>query len=259
MKKYVLLAAFTSLIFAASAQSRWNIGVHTGCITNISKFESGDEEANALFNNNQYHSFSLGVDFRYRISPKFSLVSGLSFTEFGFSYGMAKDYSLLEPRMNDEDITASTCITSLPAILVMNTPTNCRNNRFIFGAGFVVRGIDEQWENTNTHEVTAYEASNSKSTMMTSQTNSSSGVSPAATWLIGMEKVLKKGNTLSFTFQGTQGFTTIAESTVNYTASNKNYTHTFINRGSFVSFAFAYNFSPFGTRKANKLLQNTVK
>ena len=259
MKKIILVAASTFIMFAASAQSRWNIGIHTGCVTNVSKFESGDEQANAFFNNNHYKSINLGVDFRYKLSSKFSLVSGFSFTEFGFSYGMAKDYSLLEPRKEQDDITANTCITSIPALVVMNTPVNCNNTRFIFGAGFVVRGIDEKWEQTNTHEVTPTEAANSKTTVMTAQTESNGGISPAATWLIGLEKVLKRGNTMSFTFNGTQGFTTIAESTVRYTASNQSYTHTFINRGSFVSFAFAYNFAPFGTKKANKLLQNSVK
>lgn len=253
MKKYLLSLFILFSVITLNAQSRWNIGVQTGCATNVSKFESGDEEANALFNNNNFKSISLGVIFKYKISPKFSFQSGFTFTEFGFSYGIAKDYSLLKPRMMEDDIKSSTCISSIPALIVLNTPVNCRNTRFIFGAGFSVRGSDEKWESTGNEEIVASEAANSKNTTMYAETKATSGISAAATWMIGCEKVLKRGNTMSFTFQGNQGLSTIAESTVNYTASDKQYTHTFINRGSYVTFAFAYNFAPFGTRKANKL------
>ncbi len=258
MKKYILLVLVAFATLSASAQSKWNVGIQTGCATNVSKFESGDEEANALFNNNTYKSINLGIIFRYKISPKFSLQSGISFTEFGFSYGLAKDYSLLKPRMMEDDISTSTCISSIPALLVLNTPVNCKNTRFIFGAGLTVRGSDSNWKTTGNEEIIASEAANSKNTMMYAETKATSGVSAAATWMIGCEKLLKTGNSMNFTFQGNQGLSTIAESTVNYTASDKQYSHTFINRGSYVTFAFAYNFSPFGTRKASRALINGV-
>ncbi len=76
--------------------------------------------------------------------------------------------------------------------------------------------------------------------------------------MIGMEKLLRKGNSLSFTFQGNQGLSTISESTVTYTVANKDYTHTFINRGSLVALSLAYNFSPFGTKEASTLMKNTI-
>jgi hypothetical protein len=235
------------------------VGIQTGCVTNLSRFDSGNEEANALFSNNPYKSALLGVNFRYKISDKFSFQSGFHFTEFGFSYGMAKNYSLLKPESRYSDLASSTCISSIPALVVLNTPVNCNNVRFIFGAGFAIRGIDDKWESDSEAEIPANEGANAKTTYMKAQSKTVNGVSPAATWIIGFEKVLSRGNTMSFTFQGTQGFTTIAESTVSYTAGNQEYSHTFINRGSYATMAFAYNFSSFGTRKANKLLKNTIK
>ncbi len=254
MKNKLLILILLVSAGTLNAQSNWNLGIQTGCVTNISKFYSGNEEANALFTNNQYKSLQLGLIARYKINDKFSIQSGLNFTEFGFSYGMAKNYSLKDPFERSSDISSSTCITSLPAMFVLNTPKNCSNVRFIFGLGFAVRGIDGQWNNQDQAEIPANEGANSKTTMMTSESRTVNELSGAATWMIGLEKVLRKGNSMSFTFQGNQGFSTIAESTVSYTANNQFYTHTFINRGSYATFAFAYNFSTFGTRKANKLI-----
>lgn len=254
MKNSLLLLILSVSIGSINAQSKWNLGIQTGCVTNISKFESGNEEANALFTNNHFKSMQLGVIARYQINEKFSIQSGMNFTEFGFSYGMAKNYSLKKPLERSSDISSSTCITSLPAMFVLNTPKNCSNVRFIFGLGFALRGIDGEWDNQDQAEIPASEGANSKTTMMIAESRTVNELSGAATWMIGMEKVLRKGNTMSFTFQGNQGFSTIAESTVSYTANDQSYTHTFINRGSYATFAFAYNFSTFGTRKANKLM-----
>ncbi len=254
MKNRLLLLILMVSSGSLQAQSNWNLGIQTGCVTNLSIYDSGNEEANALFTNNQYKSMQLGIIARYKISEKFSIQSGMNFTEFGFSYGMAKNYSLKKPFERSSDISSSTCITSLPAMFVLNTPKNCSNVRFIFGLGLAVRGIDAQWDNQDQAEIPANEGANSKTTMMTAESRTVNELSGAATWMIGMEKVLRKGNTMSFTFQGNQGFSTIAESTVSYTANDQFYTHTFINRGSYATFAFAYNFSTFGTRKANKLI-----
>lgn len=254
MKK-LLLTAFVliSSVIITSAQSRWNIGLETGCVTNVSKYESGNETANALFSNNPHHTGRFAVNFRYKLSDKFSLQTGFDFTEFGFDYALAKDYSLLKPFERSNDISATTCITSVPVMAVINTPLNCTQKRWIFGLGAVVRGVDQKWQNEDFDEVPVSEAGNSKVTYMYSETQSTSSVSAAVTWMIGMEKVLKGGNSFTFTYRGTQGLGTIAESTVNYSVNDKNYTHTFINRGSFVSFAIGYNFMPFGTKKARKL------
>ena len=250
MKKYVSFLVLLAMSYTIQAQSKWNVGIQTGCVTNVAKYESGNEEAHALFSNNPYKSAQLGVIFRYKLSSKFSLQSGFNFTEFGFSYGMAKNYSLLKPEKRYTDLSSSTCISSIPAMFVMNTPVNCNNMRFIFGAGFAVRGIDSEWESDSQEEITASEGANAKTTYMTETSKTVNPVSAAVTWMLGMEKVLPRGNTLSFTFQGNQGLSTIAESTVNYTAGDQNYSHTFINRGSYATFAIAYNFMSFGSRKA---------
>jgi hypothetical protein len=257
MKNLILLLALITTGTVATAQSKWNIGIGTGATTNLSKYDSGNEEANALFENNPYQSHNLTVNFRYKISEKLAFQTGLGFSEIGYSYSIAKDYSLLKPmECNDDDIRTGTFISDIPAMIILNTPVNCSKVRFIFGAGFSIRGVNNSWDNQSAGEIKSYEAANSNDTYITAQSGTQATVAPAAIWMIGVERMLKKGNSLSFAFQGTQGFTTISESTVNYTVANKDYTHTFINRGSLVTFSLAYNFMQFGSRNALKTSVN---
>src|SRR5688572_8672476 len=134
MKNLLLLLALVISLSTATAQSKWNIGIGTGCVTNIAKFESGDETANAIFHNNFYKSGSFAVNFRYKISEKFLFQSGFNFTEFGFSYKLDKDYSLLDFKgcqEDESDVNSSTCMSSIPTMIIFNTPKNCMNTRFI--------------------------------------------------------------------------------------------------------------------------------
>lgn len=252
MRKLIVVIALSAIAVGANAQSRWSVGVQTGCMTNVAKFSSGDEEANALFSNNHFKSAQVGVNFRYSISDRFSFQSGFQFTEIGFSYSMAKDYSLVDFQRPENDLRSSTCITSIPAMMVMQTPFNCLNSRFIFGLGGSVKFMDNKWDTEKQSEVTAEEGNNTGITYLTHESRTKAGVSPSINWMIGIEKVLLKGNILRFSFQASQGLTTVAESDVNYMASNKNYHHTFINRGSTASFSLGYFFQPIGSRRALK-------
>ncbi len=256
MKKTFLSIVFLLLFYGIThAQSKWNIGIHNGCVTNVAKFDGGDEEANALFTSQPTKSLNLSVTARYKISERFAIHSGLNFTEFGFTYALSRDYSLLKPFDRDETINSSTCITSIPFLAVLNTPANCNNVRFIFGLGFSVRGIDENWSDEQTAEIETDESGSAKVTSLTARSNSINTVSASATWMIGIEKLLRSGNSFTFTYQGNQGFGSIAESQVGYTIDNRQYMHKFRNRGSFVSFSLGYNFMPFGSRKAKKALE----
>ncbi len=252
MRNLIVVAALSAITLSTNAQSKWSVGVQTGCVTNVAKFSSGDEEANALFSNNYFKTAQVGVNFRYGISDRFSFQSGLQFTEIGFSYSMAKDYSLVDFHRTQNDLRSSTCITSIPAMMVMQTPFNCLHTRFIFGLGGSIKFMDNKWNTEKQSEITADEGNNTGTTYLTHESRTEAAVSPSLNWMIGMEKVLMKGNILRFSFQASQGLTTVAESNVDYVAGNKNYHHTFINRGSTASFTLGYFFQPIGSRKALK-------
>jgi hypothetical protein len=237
-------------------QSRWNLGIQSGCVTNVSRFVSGDEKANALFSNQFTKTVGLTVTAKYKISEKFALVSGLNFTEYGFTYGLAKDYSLLKPFDRNEEIRSTTCVTNIPFMATINTPVNCNNIRFVFGLGVSAGFSDENWKDVTSAEVEVNESSGARMTSVVATSNSVESVSGSATWMIGLEKVLKNGSLFTFYYTGNQGFYDLAKSTVEYQIDGNSYSHTFANRGSFVQFSLGYQFMPFGSRKVQKQLKN---
>ncbi len=233
------------------AQSRWSIGIQSGLIANVSKFDGGDENADALFSNQPYKTVHLDVSFRYKLSERISFASGFDFSEVGFTYQIEKDYSLMHPEKRAQEINQSTCITGIPVMALITTPMNCTRTRIIAGAGIVLRGVDSKWESEkNETIVDKTNGRSSNEVYISSYSKSTSFLSSAITWTVGFEKELAKGNMLSLSFRGQQGLNSVAKSTVNYSTIESNYTHTFINRGSSVAFVFSYYFAPFGSRKA---------
>ena len=251
MKKSLTISMlFFLLIGSASfAQNRWSVGLQIGAVGNHSKYSSGMSDASALFNNNVFGTGQIGIYFRYRMTERFSFQTGYDFSEFGFSYALAKDYNLLNPHEHYAELQTGTCISRLPALIIYNSKLNCRNMRFILGAGLTFTTIDNNWLSESSTRVTSEGVENLVPTDMTQQTHSTTSASSSFTWLIGVEKVFKRGNMLALTFQANYGFNDIAESTVSYTANNKNYTHTFTNNGSWAGVGLCYYFLPMGSRK----------
>ena len=251
-KRIYLLALIILTSVYAQAQNRWSVGLQLGVMANHAKYSGGMSDASALFNNNEFGTGQLGIYFRYRITDRLSFQTGYDFSEFGFNYALAKDYNLLNPSEHYAELQTGTCISRIPAIVIYNSKLNCRNMRFIVGGGFTLTAIDNNWESSSSTRVTAEGVENLVPTDMTQQTHSTTSASSSFTWLIGIEKVFKRGNMLALTFQANYGFTNIAESTVSYTANNENYTHTFSNKGSWAGVGLCYYFLPMGSRKHYK-------
>lgn len=250
MKKIILF--ILSVVISVSLQSQplhWSMGLEAGCVTNVAKFAGGDKEANALFTSELYHSGHLAFNVRYRINKWLSLQNGYRFTQLGFSYALARNYSLLKPENRLAKLNTSTCISQVPVMAIINTPADCHKLRWIFGAGVAATAIDSKWESDSKDEIKTAEGVNTSNTYMTEHSQLLHGVSGSITWLIGIEKILKKGNMIDFKFQANPGLDDIAESTVTYIVNDQSYTHRFTNKGSYVSFSFAYYFQPIGSRK----------
>ncbi len=253
MKNLVYLFVIILFSTTVNAQSPWNIGIQIGASGNASKFSGGMSDANALFTNNQYGAGQLAVNFRYRMAERWSFQTGFSFSEFGFEYTLARDYSLTKSCDRYAYLRTGTCMSEIPAVIIYNSKLNCRNYRFVMGAGFGLTAIDNKWESESTVPVSQAEAENNKETNMTEQTHSLQSTSGNFQILTGVEKVWKRGNMLSLTFNAKFGFNEIATSTVQYVASNKNYTHAFTNNGSGFGFSLCYYFLPLGSKKLSKL------
>lgn len=254
MKKYVLLTlVLTTLFLNTNAQSNWNIGLQWSGYGNYSTYSGGMTEASALFSNNVFGSAQLGVLLRYKLSDHWNLQSGFNFSEIGFSYWLANDYSLLDPMEHFSQLRTGTCLSQVPVMAIYNSKLNCKNVRFIAGVGLAINFIDNNW--------VSYSSASSKEegvlvvpdVEMTMQASAQTTTSGSFTWMIGAEKVFKRGNMLSFTFNFNHGFADIANSTVNYSVDGKNYTHSFVNNGSWAGLGLTYYFLPLGSKKIKKL------
>lgn len=252
-QKHTLLIVLLAIVSGfASAQNRLNIGLSFSVYANPSKFTGGMAEASALFNNHPYGSCQLGLEFRYRVSNHWSLQSGLHFGQTGFSYSLAQDYNLLNPSEQYAELYTGTCLTQIPVMAIYNTKLNCRHIRFIVGAGFNMSFIDNGWTSYSASTVEAEGVENNNTTEMTEQTTALTTTGGGFTWLIGIEKVFKRGNMLSLTFNANHGFNNMALSTVSYTVENQDYTHIFTNRNNWAGVALTYYFLPAGSRKQAK-------
>ncbi|MFI5219787.1 MAG: outer membrane beta-barrel protein [Bacteroidia bacterium] len=255
MKKILLIAALIMFSYSVNSQSPWNIGVMLSAGGNISQFSGGMEQANALFTHSVHPVGQLGVYARYRIAPNWSLQSGFDFSQIGFTYLFAKDYSLLNEMDHNEIMYSATCVSRMPAMIIYNSKLNCRNWRFIAGAGFALNVIDNNWQSSYNDIIecptgmSEEQMKNYYSEYKFEEAHATSAANGSFTWLMGFEKVFKRGNMFSFTFQGNAGFTPLAESTVQYFADGTNYHHTFTNYGTYCSFGISYYFLPVGSKK----------
>ncbi|MEO5572302.1 MAG: hypothetical protein ABIT08_00590 [Bacteroidia bacterium] len=255
MKKILLVILISTFAYTANSQNPWNIGIMMGGGGNISQFSGGMANADAKFSNVPFPSGQIGVFARYRISERMSLQSGFDFSSIGFTYLFAQDYSLEQPLDQNEIMFSGTCVSRIPAMAIYNSKLNCKNWRLISGGGFALNIVDKNWiseyDNFMECPVGMSEEQIRNYFYKTQESHSTSAANGSFVWLVGVEKVFKRGNMLSFTFQGNCGFTPIATSTVQYTVDGTAYNHSFTNYGSYAGFGISYYFLPVGSRKAN--------
>jgi|SRR6185436_6985131 len=259
MKKILLTAIMFAMVAASNGQSRWSMGVMLGGGANISKFSGGSETADALFSNAPHRTGLLGVYARYKICDHMSFQSGYDFSEIGFTYLFAKDYSLKKGECDHfNTIKSRTCVSRMPLMILFTSKPNCRNLRFIAGHGIAVNVIDKNWKSESSgdrgDEILATEET-ARLVSRSEEVHATHAANASFTWLFGTEKVFKKGGSLSITLQGNLGFTPLAKSTVQYVADGTKYDHTFTNYGSYCSFGLTYFFMPIGSKKAFKSQQ----
>ena len=96
MKKSLLILTLITISLNSFATGEMNIGLTMGGTGNYSKYSGGMTDASALFTNNIFASGWIGVEFRKMFSEHWSFKTGFNFSEFGFSYLLAKDYNLLK-------------------------------------------------------------------------------------------------------------------------------------------------------------------
>ena len=244
MKKIAFFIAIAAIAFQSFSQTAnsWRLGVHFSCIGNPSEFSGGSSDANALFNQHDYASGSLGVTWRYFYNEHWSLQSGLTFGSLGFEYAMAKDYSLMHKESQFVVNRAGFGTAQIPLTVLYDFKPNCNNVHFFVGAGISLLS------RTNTAEQTVNAEPNSETKVSSSvlyldQTvNSGKSTTLTGQFMFGAEKNLKHGGMLQLGFVINKGTNDITSTTVNYNVNNTAYSQTFTNRSNYCGLTFGYYF-----------------
>jgi len=254
MKTAFLTIAISMLLMMSAdsihAQTGWNIGIQPGPSTNLSIFDKGDEEASALFGNNMFHGGQISLLSKYHFTEKKAIETGIILSQFGFSYGLSKNYSLKKAFERNEEIKTEIGLITIPAMAVIHTRRNCSNVRFVFGIGAAIQFIENIQDESKYSSTKTDENGNARTSVLTANTSTTEQLSGSLIWKIGIEKLLKKGGALTFTYTGNQGLNKVAESEVTYNSDGNEYRHQFINRASFVNLAIGYQFRNFGSKKS---------
>lgn len=242
--KQLLIFALGLVTLTTSAQDDkvWRLGIQFGNSGNISKYSGGTQTANARFAQNIFQAPNINVVARYDLDKHWMLMTGVGFNDIGFGYSISENYSLAKTKIKNSDIKTDFVAMELPITLFYKFKPNCKNSRWIVGAGIVAtitekQTIDKDFTSTNEvpsiNNFASHSVANGNGTVL-------------LRWSIAREKLFANGSILQASFMVNMGYKTMATSTVNYTLDNQNYSHNFSNNGSSVGFRLAYFLKPIG-------------
>lgn len=237
---------FTLLILRGFSQQdhSWSFGIQWGVQGNGSKLTGGMETANARFRHNSYGSGTLDFIVRYDYSKHWMFMSGLGFGSYGFDFALSQNYSLIKDKAEQKLSTLKSQFgtVSIPAMVYYKFNPNCRNVKWLIGAGFAYTLVGAK---VVTATFVEGQENNVNGNYLTASASSNGGLSTAVRFSIGREKQFKRGSLLNVSFLFNLGLRKIATADVTYVVDGKEYDHEFTNRGSFVGLRLAYFFKPF--------------
>lgn len=261
MKKLLTLVAAFAICTSISAQNGWRIGVTAGSFGNGSCFSGGDITASALFTHQKFHTGMIGILFRKQMTNHLSFQTGLNFSSLGFQYGMARDYSLMQPKSQFMMNQVGTGLASIPATLIWNFNPNCKNVRWFVGAGISLVNHGASSNTSKTTEPSQTEAANlgiTSGANMTQTVSSGPFTVLNAHCMFGVEKMYRRGTMLSLAAYFNGGFTPVATSNVTYTVNGQTYNHSFTNFNNYAGLTLSYYFKTLSCHKTKASSAATV-
>ena len=243
MKKILMLILSVSSLVALSQEEKtWRLGIQFGSADNHSKFHSGDVNANARFHQNKWGSGALNIAGRYDANRRWMITAGLGIHSIGFGYAIAENYSLLKKDKQFTGLKNEFTVLEVPAMIFYKFNPNCKNAKWMVGAGFAENFVGDQTLESNASQSTD---GNSNVNYISSTSSTKGGIYWSFRWSVAREKTFKNNSILNASVLFNYGFNQVATSTVNYTIDNQTYSHTFTNNGNFIGLRLTYFFRPF--------------
>jgi Outer membrane protein beta-barrel domain len=247
MKQSFAVLLFVGILTNASAQTGLSYGASFGIAGNHSQYSGGSSDASALFHHNDFGKATLGFVARYFFDEHWSVQSGLGASEIGFEYAMAKDYSLLKKDDHFTKNNLGVSVLQVPVTAIYAFDPNCKNNRWFVGLG--VSTMNNFTDVNKTEHTASQDKDASGNSLYIDQTVTANKFTVVNGQVMGgIEKTFEHGGILQFGLIANIGFSNVATSTVTYVVENKQYTHTFSNKGDYFGFMLNYYFKPIGKK-----------
>lgn len=242
MKKLGLIL-FCCLALSAAAQQdgRWCFGLQWGLQGNKSELSGGMQTANARFHHNSYGSGSLNFNLRYDHSKHWMLMTGLGFGSYGYEFALSQNYSLLKGQEAGQynKLRSSFGTLTVPAMVFYKFNPNCKNAKWLIGAGYVQNLSGDQ--SISQTYLEGAEGNPSGNYLKTTATNKG-GISGLLRLEVGREKVFQNGRILMLTMLFNAGLKQSAHADVTYRIDGQDYNHSFTNKGNFVGLRLSWYF-----------------
>ncbi|MCD6069327.1 MAG: outer membrane protein beta-barrel domain [Bacteroidetes bacterium] len=254
MKKTILSASFiAAFIFSGTAQSSWRMGVYAGAVGNHSVFTGGDQVANARFHHNELGTGVWGISFRKTYTDHWSLQTGFQFSEVGYQFTIAENYSLMNKAGHYTNNTIKATTFAIPVSVLYHFKPNCKNVRWYVSAGISLVGTNAQTSLTKNVIPEGETATNNISLYLEQTAEAKAKWAFNGQLETGFEKTFKSGRTFGVALFANGGFIPLLNTTVNYSIDNQQYKHTFSNFGNYAGIKFTYQFRNFKSHKAAAL------
>lgn len=238
MKKFAfILSVLVVSCFKAQEHQIWRWGVSVGTYGNKAEYAGGDPIANSRFVMNDFGAGSLNLVARYDATSHWMGSIGLGFTNYGFEYGIARDYKIASGKRNVYTQKAEFSALEIPFMLHYKFNTNCKMARWVIGAGFsgYLTSSKTIQSTTNTEATPGIELQS---------ISQNSGSAAVVRWSIAREKIFKNGHIFNASLVWNYGLGHLATTTVNYTLDNVNYSHNFVNSGNYFGVKLSWFFKP---------------
>ena len=243
-KAFMVLFCAISIIAISQEEKQFRLGVQLGNVSNKPKYQSGMSDANARFHVNEWGGGALSVVGRYDFDKRWMVTASLGIHSVGFGYAISENYSLLNKKGYGQytGVKSDFAVLEMPAMVFYKFNPNCKNAKWLIGAGF---SQDLAGAQTIDKSVSQATDGNSNVNYISSTSSTKGGLYWNFRWSVAREKTFKNNSILNASVLINYGFNQFAKSTVNYTIDNQTYTHTFTNNGNFVGLRLTYFFKPF--------------
>ena len=243
MKKFIVIALFfIARSGIAQTDKTWAFGLQCGIQGNSSVFTGGSDVAAGQFEHNSFGSGSFLAIARYDYNSRWMFMTGFGFVSYGFEFSRKVDYYSVSRLDDSRNTTISNEFgaVEIPAMVFYKFRLNCRNARWLIGAGLSALLAGQQQSAASVDDDT--EGNNGKAVFLKSEATANDGAFGMLRFAFNRERILKKGGIIQAGLLFNFGFRTLANATVHYQVDGQNFSHTFSNSGNFVGIRACYFF-----------------